>query len=470
MLSLNVDEELLQKIILLVRFSGSYAKYLPILQDRNHRDMYKTLLILLGILCCCLSCQPQIEQSFVTSDVDNFWQAYDKIVTTEDTTLQMQFLQELFLDPGSEGLASFQQVRRYQAKEYLEAIRQYPKFWNSLRANTEHIDQHFPEIDKYITQLKDWYPELKPATIYFLIGVFRSNGTILKDQVLIGSEMALVNKAVEIEELPEHPKTFFTKHNPSDDLPFLCTHEYVHTQQKEFVDYLLAYCVYEGIAEFIATVVTGKKSYLSAIAYGEEHYEQVRDKFEEDMYLSYRTFQWLWSTNTIFGERDLGYAVGYGMAKRFFDQAEDQEQAVKTMIELDYSNEEDLLAFVDASGYLSQPIQELYEQYERSRPVVSKISGIENGSKTVRPGTQAITIHFSEALNGHNTGVDYGELGKEAFPKLSFDRIWAADNQSWTITAELEANRHYQILISNNFRLENGVQLKPFLIEFWTGD
>ena len=85
------------------------------------------------------------------------------------------------------------------------------------------------------------------------------------------------------------------------------------------------------------------------------------------------------------------------------------------------------------------------------------------------PKTKEITIEFSEALNGHNTGVDFGELGQDAFPKGTLsERKWSADNKSWTIPVELEPNKVYQIFISNNFRTQESIPLKPYLIEFKT--
>ncbi len=432
--------------------------------------MKKVLLFLIGLLILFSSCQETYQQQFVSTDIDHFWEAYDSITATADTSAQQQYLQELFLDKGTEGLSALMKVRRYTPAQYLEAINAYPKFWQSIRESTTQSHLHYAEIDQHIAKLKALYPALTPSTIYFSMGVFRSNGTIQGPKVLIGSEMALSHKGVDISELPEHPKTFNSLYNPVDDIGFLVTHEYVHTQQKELTHNLLNYCIYEGIPEFIAVLVTGKKPYLSAIEYAEVNYEQVRDKFEADMYNTIRTYHWLWSTNKIFGERDLGYGVGYAMAKHYYENAPDKKEAIRAMIELDFANDSAVEAFVDASGYLTKPLGELYEAHDRSRPYVLQTSGVINGSRGVKPGITPITMHFSEPMNSGNTGVDFGDMGKDAFPQLIGERVWSEGNTAWTITAELEPNQHYQILISQNFRSENGIQLKPYLVEFWTGE
>jgi len=124
---------------------------------------------------------------------------------------------------------------------------------------------------------------------------------------------------------------------------------------------------------------------------------------------------------------------------------------------------------VAKSNFFSKPLNKLYQDFERKRPTIVSIKQFKNKSEKVNPNIKEITIEFSESLNGHNTGVDFGELGQIAFPKNDVTkRYWSKDNKNWTISVNLEANRKYQILITNNFRTQNGMPLKPYLIEFQT--
>ena len=62
---------------------------------------------------------------------------------------------------------------------------------------------------------------------------------------------------------------------------------------------------------------------------------------------------WLYnSADNAFGVRDLGYYVGYAITRGYYNRASDKAAALKTMIELDYSDPAAVQAFVDASGYL----------------------------------------------------------------------------------------------------------------------
>ncbi|NER16602.1 hypothetical protein [Spongiivirga citrea] len=424
--------------------------------------------LLLANLFYTFSCNSQdYSQEFITEDIANFWEVYDTIVAIKDSVERKKIIQKRYIDKSTEGLKLLMDARRYSADEYIAAINNYPKFWESIRTNTTNLEQHFKKINGDIEKLKQLYPDLKPSPIYFSFGVFRSNGTIKNGNVLIGAEMALLSKDIDVSELPKHIQEFHRLQNPIEDLPLLCTHEYVHTQQKEMEYYLLNNCLYEGIAEFIATTATGKQSYLNAIQFAQLNYEEVRNRFEEDLYKTYFT-NWLWSSGKIMGERDLGYGVGYAIAKRNYDQASDKKKAIKEMIELEFTDEDKIISFVDKSGYLSKPLNQLHKDYENYRPKVTNITGLENGSESVSAGRLQLTLHFSEGLDGKNQGLDYGSEGEKTLPKIVGERVWSNENTSWSITMDLESGKHYQLYVTDGFINDKGVQLKPYLIEFWT--
>lgn len=75
----------------------------------------KNYLIILSILFF-NSTFGQITKIF-TSDIDNFWIAYDSVQTTKDTVKQVQFIQELYLDKATDGLKDFMIAREHSAKK-----------------------------------------------------------------------------------------------------------------------------------------------------------------------------------------------------------------------------------------------------------------------------------------------------------------------------------------------------------------
>ncbi len=412
--------------------------------------------------------------NIITSDIDNFWNAYDKITATKDSTLQYKYLDSLYFKKGTEGLKTIRLVRNYTEADYINAINNYPLFWSSIRKNTLKADRMSSDLEKGIQKLKEIYPDLKPAKIFFTIGAFRTPGTTLDSLVLIGSELAMTNKNTVSTEFPEEIQGARRKYfnsNPINDLVLLNVHEYVHTQQKAMVHNILSLAIYEGVAEFVSVKAMGGVSAAPAVAYGKKNMKKVMTKFEEEMFYPINKDKWLWGEPHLneFKVRDLGYYVGYQMCENFYNSSQNKKEAIKQLIELDFNNETEIEAFVDGTGVFSDTLEKLYENFERKRPKVIRINQFENHSINVNPSINEITIEFSEPLNGYHTGVDLGELGRKGFPEGTLvGRRWGSENKSWTIPVKLKPETHYQILISNNFRTDSRIPLKPFLIDFKT--
>ena len=86
--------------------------------------MNKILLLLLSLTIVINSFGQANKQQFVSTDIDNFWHAYDKISSTKDSVAQYNYLKELYIGKGSIGLKSLVEVRGYTNKEYIDAINQ----------------------------------------------------------------------------------------------------------------------------------------------------------------------------------------------------------------------------------------------------------------------------------------------------------------------------------------------------------
>jgi hypothetical protein len=437
-------------------------------------EMKRNLFLLfVGITLIGCNHSNELNQNIITTDIENFWEAYDKITAVQDSALQYKYLDSLYFRKGTLGLEAIRQARNYTAQEYIEVINNYPKFWNSVRKNTLKADSYREEINQGIEKVKQIYPGIKPNKIYFTIGALRTGGTYLDSLALIGCEMAFADENTTAEEFPETIRkgrqTYFNQ-NPIDDVVFLAIQEFVHTQQKPFVHNLLSYCLHEGVGDFVSYTALELKPNLPAIDYGKKN-KSVREKFETEMFYINNQNKWLWSdAPNEFGVRDLGYYIGYQICENYYEQAEDKREAIRTMIELDYENEAEIEDFVDKAKFFSASLNELYQNFENKRPYVAGIEQFENNSEKVSPQIKEITIKFSRPLNGYNTGVDFGDLGKDAFPKNNIDgRYWSVDKMTWTIPVELEPNRTYQLLITNNFRTQDDIPLKPYLIEFKTG-
>jgi len=287
-----------------------------------------------------------------TSDIDNFWIAYDSILKTPDREKRLALIQTMYIDNGTEGLKAFVSARNYSAETYIRLINDYPAFWNSVRKNTLAIKSQVSQIEKSIDRLKTLYPSAKPAGIYFTIGGLKSGGTTTENMVLIGAEIAAADTGTDASELSNWLRSVFSS-QVSGNIVGLNIHEYIHTQQKGKGTSLLAQCLQEGSADFIAELVTRQKNLNDYMIYGKNHESTLKLRFRNEMWRRSVT-SWLYN-----GEKsehpDLGYFMGYTICRAYYNAANDKAQAIKEIIELDYSSKDSVNAFLTKSAYYSDP-------------------------------------------------------------------------------------------------------------------
>ncbi|HQR93457.1 MAG: hypothetical protein B7Y69_02840 [Sphingobacteriia bacterium 35-40-8] len=426
-----------------------------------------------------LFAQPKVKNQknaihIVTTDINNFWQAYDKILSTKDSAEQYGYLNSYFLEKGSPGLKAIMSVRDYTATSYIDAIHNYPKFWKSIKANTLKAETFAKEIEQDALKIKQVFPKLKPATIYFTMGAFLTGGTTMDSMILIGSEIALADEKVVSSELPqslEHLKTYF-KSNPIQQVAFSNTHELIHTQQKTTVcDNLIGQSLMEGVAEFVAVIGTGKSSSHPAIEFGKKNEQAIRDAFSAQLFNSY-TGYWLYSnaTNPFNNQRDLGYVVGYQICQAYYQKEKNKKAAIEKMILLDYNQPADLAAFVDQSGYFSKSMKTLQQEFDLQRPYVTKIEQFANGDSMVSPDIKEITLHFSAPIDERYRSFELGPLGEKNSLRLVSYKGMSADKKSVRFEIQLKPKQRYQIIVGSGFRSQSqpSLSLKPYLLDFTT--
>ncbi|PKP86686.1 MAG: hypothetical protein CVT78_12250 [Alphaproteobacteria bacterium HGW-Alphaproteobacteria-17] len=294
--------------------------------------------------------------AIITDDIERFWEAYDAIRRTDDPEQQLTLLQTLYIDRGTPGLHAFMEAKGYSAQTYIDAIRAYPKYWDSVRPKTGSVRGSLGHVKTYLDRLRQLYPRLNPANVYFQIGALRSAGTTLDDKVLIGVEMAMGDTTVDTSEMSPGLRRFFSGYfasKPAESLDLLIVHEAVHTQERGDRTNLLSQAIYEGVADFVAEQVTGRMPDLPYVTYGPANDAQIKAAFVRDMNKNDYS-DWLYNgTDNAFGVRDLGYYVGYAICARYYARSPDKKRAIREMIELNFADPVAVETFANRSGYFT---------------------------------------------------------------------------------------------------------------------
>lgn len=422
----------------------------------------------LGLLSSCSNVE---QTSIETSDIQLFWETYDRVIQAPDTIEQKSIIQH-YLKNGSPGLAAICEARRYTVESYLDAINRYPKYWNSLRAKTLEVDKYADGIDAGISKFKSLYPEARPARVYFTIGALRTGGTTLSDKVLIGAEIALADSTVHSDELKDdfpHLIGYFRSNDPEKSIVFNSVHEYVHTQQDTTIgNSLLSWVMIEGVAEFLAVQALGMSSPNEAMIYGRKNEAAVKATFIKEMFNTYEGL-WFWANaNNRFNIGDLGYFVGASICRRYYENTANKQQAIKDMIELDYHNESELESFIDASGYFDKSMSDLKTQFLKNRPKVTGIEEFDNLSTNVDHSITTMTIRFSERMNPNIRNFRLGPLGEDHLIRITDVVGWSDDGKNLTVRIELQSGLRQQLRVTDVFQSAAGYCLEPYLIDITT--
>ncbi len=281
--------------------------------------------------------------ALMTDDIPRFWAAYDASAGATDTLpFRLQYL-----DSGSAGVRAFIPNRIQSAARLAGTIRRYQRYYESIRGGSLALDTAtaFKQaIRVALTRFADADADAKFPPAYFVVGAWNSGGTTSRDAVIIGVEVNGNGPDVVLDELNAWARSVI---GTTAELPFIVTHEYVHTQQRgPRDDRLLTRSLREGGADFLAELFAGPSTVQSRWTYGNAHEAELWARFQTQM-LTKDASDWLYDGNRAQGHpADLGYYMGYRITRAYYEKATDKRAAVRAILRI-----ADAEAFLAESGY-----------------------------------------------------------------------------------------------------------------------
>jgi hypothetical protein len=385
-------------------------------------------------------------QKIFTSDITNFWTAYDSIQKVENN--KNEILETLFLNKKTEGLNAFMQIKKFDNNDYLTAFEKYPKFWTSIRPNTLIDEKKIKTVNKALTKLKKLYPNNSKGNIYYTIGTLKSGGTANNEDLLVGIEKIVGNKNTIVSEFENENLQKMFQFSNTTALEQVTLHEFVHTFQRDGEINVLSKAIKEGSCDFIAELTLNKKFNSQYINYGFQNYEKVKSNFKSEMF-SQNFGNWFYNSD-VSKNPDLGYFVGYVISKKYYENSKDKKKAIKDIIELDFNSELEVLQFLEKSNYFEGKInvEQIKSAYKNKQPKIIRIIEFDNGNQNVKQNIKQIQIVFSKPMN-EKISISFSKFGKEHFP---LKNIAGLDETKTILTLEivdLKFDTEYDFYVTN---------------------
>ena len=284
----------------------------------------------------------------VTSDIDNFWRAYDSSVG-ETSEEKIKIFASEYLAKGSIGLQDFVESRIESAEELVKAIEAMPKYYASIRESSYRVLEMTDRIRGYMHIWKSLYDDAVFPDVYFVIGRMNSGGTTSRNGLLIGTEISCRTDNLPEDELPLMLREVI---RPIEDVPYIVIHELIHTQQKYNFDgnTLLGHSIMEGAADFLGELASGMHINLIQHEYGRVHEAELWEEFSKAM-LQEDKSNWLYNyiENSSGRPPDLGYYMGYRICESYYAKTDDKQQALRDILAI--KDGPDALRFLQESRY-----------------------------------------------------------------------------------------------------------------------
>jgi hypothetical protein len=272
------------------------------------------------------------EPAIHTEDVDLFYKVYD----AADGRPTAEQLQRDYLDAGSDGLHHLAKLRNVTGERIAQTLAQRPQIYTKAKECLAVLPRVRERLQIAFRELARLYPQARFPPVTIAVGRGKP--------VAVGSPVTGIQVGLEA-----LCATEWLNPNVEDRFVYMMAHEYAHVQQvPDLVDLekltVIEGSLMEGAAELVAEVIAGHTGYW--------HFKELTKGREKEIETAWVADQdkrdvkdWFYN-GTAEKPGDLGYWVGYRIAKAYYQRASDKRAALRDILEMT-----DPKAFLAKSGW-----------------------------------------------------------------------------------------------------------------------
>lgn len=267
-----------------------------------------------------------------TEDVAAFFQIYDDAGGRPDAAALQRYLEQ-----GSVGVQGFIPDRIQTSANLADVIAREPQLFADARACARRLGDVEGRVRAAFLALSALYPEAIFPQTFILIGAGNSGGTANDNALMIGLEVMCRGGAPD-----PYPLDVRLSH--------IIAHELIHSLQVGFSGgTLLAQALNEGVADFVCELISGRTANPHLQEWTKGHEREIERRFAAAMHGDDLS-AWLYNgVGTPDAPGDLGYWVGYRIARAYYESADDKRAAIRALVQ-----GTDAPALLRASGWRPQ--------------------------------------------------------------------------------------------------------------------
>lgn len=296
----------------------------------------------IGLVGAIFACGQLHANEIVTADLERFAALF------QQGTLSANVLQTQYINNGSTGIEIYTPYRIVNGQNLASAISKNPAYYQrAIDFCLPLIEKNKPTMQLAAKQVQQLLGYKQSATTYFVFGANNSGGTANENGLALGLEKncQFINNENEF----------------ADYFSYMIAHELVHVYQGRYAvkpkTYTILYqSLREGVPELIAELTVNKRDTLATERnnYGLANHARLKRDFAADMHAplfsenskkaNFRGWMYGESKNNM--PKDMAYWMGFQIAKAYYNQANNKQAALQTLIELNNPTE-----IVKQSGY-----------------------------------------------------------------------------------------------------------------------
>jgi len=277
------------------------------------------------------------QAQLIYSDVENFIEAFELLKNRTDT---IAVLNQYYFDRGSAGLKEFIVKQNLTPEKLKDAIAKSPDSYAKITGFLTKKDAFAPQFSDLMQGFGEVLPKAMYPPTYMLVGANRGVAQASK-----AGQLVTVTRVVDNDK----------------KLKQLIVHELAHFQQAITMgiqkygalyatqNNMLAFCLREGGAEFITSLVLNEITQSKSLEYLKNNESALKSRFMADL-ANQDAKYWLWeSLDDPNAPKLLGYVMGYKICDAYYKKATNKQAALTTILMMELPED-----FLERSGYFKE--------------------------------------------------------------------------------------------------------------------